>query len=185
MLVTDTHARRAQSLLSTRMRSHDMFLGADGTATSCGTASRGNVGRGTFDTAFSFLLESPWERSGQAARNTSQHSLQMLLRWKQHGRIRQLSGQPRRAFVAEVRAQRHRRVSASSTRYLDPNMEVAMTWSCSEKLCPEATVCYTGDFWTVTDKYRSLLCRFRQWAGKARGAPVAIRSCPPSEPYAA
>ena len=64
LLVTDTTMRDAhQSLLSTRMRTRDMVKGAEGTADVLADCfSLEMWGGATFDTAYRFLYESPWER---------------------------------------------------------------------------------------------------------------------------
>ena len=64
LLITDTTMRDAhQSLLSTRMRTRDMLKGADGTADILSDCfSLEMWGGATFDVAYRFLHESPWER---------------------------------------------------------------------------------------------------------------------------
>lgn len=64
LLITDTTMRDAhQSLLSTRMRTRDMLKAADGTAEILADCfSLEMWGGATFDTAFRFLHEDPWER---------------------------------------------------------------------------------------------------------------------------
>ena len=77
LLVTDTTMRDAhQSLLSTRMRTRDMVKGAEGTADFLADCfSLEMWGGATFDTAYRFLYESPWERLDHAAREDPEHPL--------------------------------------------------------------------------------------------------------------
>ena len=77
LLVTDTTMRDAhQSLLSTRMRTRDMVKGAEGTADVLADCfSLEMWGGATFDTAYRFLYESPWERLDHAAREDPEHPL--------------------------------------------------------------------------------------------------------------
>ena len=77
LLITDTTMRDAhQSLLSTRMRTRDMVKGAEGTAEILADCfSLEMWGGATFDTAYRFLHESPWERLDHAAGEDPQHPL--------------------------------------------------------------------------------------------------------------
>ena len=69
-------ATRHQSLLSTRMRTRDMVKGAEGTADFLADCfSLEMWGGATFDTAYRFLYESPWERLVHAAREDTEHPL--------------------------------------------------------------------------------------------------------------
>ena len=82
LLVTDTTMRDAhQSLLSTRMRSRDMIKGADGTADILRDCfSLEMWGGATFDVAYRFLRESPWERLDLLREKIPNVMFQMLLR---------------------------------------------------------------------------------------------------------
>ena len=65
-----------QSLLSTRMRTRDMVKGADGVADILRDCfSLEMWGGATFDVAYRFLHESPWERLRSAAGEDPQHSV--------------------------------------------------------------------------------------------------------------
>ncbi|PRR82096.1 pyruvate carboxylase [Clostridium vincentii] len=82
LLLTDTTMRDAQqSLVATRMRSRDMINIAKA------TAAYGNDlfslemwGGATFDTAYRFLKESPWERLEQLRKRVPNVMFQMLIR---------------------------------------------------------------------------------------------------------
>jgi pyruvate carboxylase len=80
--VTDTTLRDAhQSLLATRMRTHDMLAASEHLArTHSGLLSLEAWGGATFDAALRFLREDPWQRLEQLRDAVPNVSLQMLLR---------------------------------------------------------------------------------------------------------
>ena len=82
LLLTDTTFRDAhQSLLATRMRSHDLFRIAHATGhLAQGLFSSEMWGGATFDTSLRFLHEDPWERLRTLRRLMPGTLLQMLLR---------------------------------------------------------------------------------------------------------
>ncbi|MCR6631955.1 MAG: pyruvate carboxylase [Magnetospirillum sp.] len=82
VLVTDTTMRDAhQSLLATRMRSHDLLAAAPAYAHLLpGLFSVECWGGATFDVAMRFLKEDPWERLAGLRRAMPNLLLQMLLR---------------------------------------------------------------------------------------------------------
>lgn len=82
LLVTDTTFRDAhQSLLATRVRTHDMLRIAPATEDRLHDAfSLECWGGATFDVAFRFLREDPWERLAQLRAAMPDTLLQMLLR---------------------------------------------------------------------------------------------------------
>ena len=82
LLLTDTTMRDAhQSLLSTRMRTRDMLNAAEGTAEILNRCfSLEMWGGATFDTAYRFLHESPWERLELLREKIPNIPFQMLLR---------------------------------------------------------------------------------------------------------
>src|SRR5690606_22679343 len=81
-LVTDTTMRDAhQSLLATRMRSHDITAVAPAYAAALpGLLSLECWGGATFDVAMRFLAEGPWERLADIREKVPNILLQMLLR---------------------------------------------------------------------------------------------------------
>ncbi|MEG0755213.1 MAG: pyruvate carboxylase [Oscillospiraceae bacterium] len=147
LLITDTTMRDAhQSLLSTRMRTRDMLKAADGTAEILQDCfSLEMWGGATFDVAYRFLHESPWERLDFLRKKIPNIPFQMLLRGANAVGYKNYPDNLIRAFVAE---------SAKSGidvfRIFDslnwiPGMEIAMDEVLKQnKLC-EATICYTGD----------------------------------------
>ncbi|MCD8016473.1 MAG: pyruvate carboxylase [Oscillospiraceae bacterium] len=147
LLITDTTMRDAhQSLLSTRMRSRDMINAAAGTADILRDCfSLEMWGGATFDVAYRFLHESPWERLEVLREKIPNILFQMLLRG---GNLVGYANYPDnlvRAFVKQAAAS-----GVDVFRIFDslnwiPNMEVAMDEVLNQgKIC-QATMCYTGD----------------------------------------
>ena len=82
LLITDTTCRDAhQSLLATRVRTRDIVKGMEGTSDILADAfSLECWGGATFDVAYRFLHESPWERLTMIREKAPNLLLQMLLR---------------------------------------------------------------------------------------------------------
>jgi pyruvate carboxylase len=82
LLVTDTTWRDAhQSLLATRVRTHDLLLAAPATAhVLAPAASLEAWGGATFDVALRFLHECPWRRLDALRERVPNIPFQMLLR---------------------------------------------------------------------------------------------------------
>lgn len=147
LLICDTTMRDAhQSLLSTRMRTRDMLKAAEGTADILADCfSLEMWGGATFDTAYRFLHESPWERLEMLRRKIPNIPFQMLLRGSNLLGYASYPDNLVRAFIDESA-----RSGIDVFRVFDslnwiPNMEVAMDEVIKQgKLC-EATMCYTGN----------------------------------------
>ena len=147
LLITDTTMRDAhQSLLATRMRTRDMLGAAEGTAEILNNCfSLECWGGATFDTAYRFLHESPWERLELLREKIPNIPLQMLLRGSSLVGYANYPDNLVRAFVKEAA-----KTGIDVFRVFDslnwlPGMEVAMDEVlCQGKLC-EAAICYTGD----------------------------------------
>ena len=156
LLITDTTMRDAhQSLLSTRLRTRDMVKGADGTADILADCfSLEMWGGATFDTAYRFLHESPWERLEMLREKIPNIPFQMLLRGSNLVGYASYPDNLVRAFVAEAA-----REGIDVFRVFDslnwlPNMEVAMDEVLKQNKFLEATMCYTGDILDPTrDRY--------------------------------
>ena len=156
LLLTDTTMRDAhQSLLSTRMRTRDMVKGADGMADILRDCfSLEMWGGATFDVAYRFLHESPWERLRLLREKIPNILFQMLLRGSNLVGYANYPDNLVRAFVEEA-AQR----GIDVFRVFDslnwvPGMEVAMEEVLRQNKLLEATMCYTGDILDETkDKY--------------------------------
>ncbi len=147
LLVTDTTMRDAhQSLLSTRMRTRDLLLGADGTAEILAPCfSLEMWGGATFDVAYRFLHESPWERLELLRKKIPNIPFQMLLRGANAVGYTNYPDNLIQAFIREAA-----KTGIDVFRVFDslnwlPGMELAMEEVCKAgKLC-EAAICYTGD----------------------------------------
>ena len=147
LLVTDTTMRDAhQSLLSTRMRTRDMLKGAEGTGEILADCfSLEMWGGATFDTAFRFLHEDPWERLEMLRKKIPNIPFQMLLRGANAVGYTNYPDNVIRAFIAESA-----KAGIDIFRVFDslnwiPGMEISIDEILRQgKLC-EATICYTGD----------------------------------------
>ena len=156
LLITDTTMRDAhQSLLSTRLRTRDMLKGADGTADILADCfSLEMWGGATFDTAYRFLHESPWERLEMLREKIPNIPFQMLLRGSNLVGYASYPDNLVRAFIAESA-----REGIDVFRVFDslnwlPNMETAMDEVLRQGKFLEGTVCYTGDILDPTrDRY--------------------------------
>ena len=158
LLVTDTTMRDAhQSLLSTRMRTRDMVKGADGTAEILADCfSLEMWGGATFDTAYRFLHESPWERLEMLREKIPNIPFQMLLRGSNLVGYASYPDNLVRRFVAESA-----REGIDVFRVFDslnwvPSMQTAMDEVLNQNKLLEATMCYTGDILDPTREKYSL-----------------------------
>ena len=172
VLVTDTTMRDAhQSLLATRMRSHDLVAIARAYSDALpGLLSLECWGGATFDVAMRFLTEDPWERLGQIRERVPNLLLQMLLRGSNAVGYANYPDNVVRFFVREAA-----NAGIDLFRVFDclnwvENMRVSMdAVRDAGKLC-EGAICYTGD---ILDPARAkyslpLLCRPGERAGERR-----------------
>ena len=156
LLITDTTMRDAhQSLLSTRMRTRDMVKAAEGTAEILADCfSLEMWGGATFDTAYRFLHESPWERLDLLRQKIPNIPFQMLLRGSNTVGYSNFPDNLVREFVKESA-----RSGIDVFRVFDslnwiPGMEIAMDEVLNQGKLLEATICYTGDIMDPKrDKY--------------------------------
>ena len=147
LLITDTTMRDAhQSLLSTRVRTRDMVKGAEGTAEILNDCfSLEMWGGATFDVAYRFLHESPWERLDLLREKIPNIPFQMLLRGANAVGYTNYPDNLIRAFIAEAA-----KTGIDIFRVFDslnwiPGMEIAMDEVLKQGKVCEAAVCYTGD----------------------------------------
>ena len=147
LLLTDTTMRDAhQSLLSTRMRTRDMVKGAEGTADILRDCfSLEMWGGATFDVAFRFLHESPWDRLRLLRERIPNIPFQMLLRGSNLVGYANYPDNLVRSFIKEAAS-----AGIDVFRVFDslnwvPGMEVAMDEVRNQGKLLEATMCYTGD----------------------------------------
>ena len=154
LLITDTTMRDAhQSLLSTRMRTRDMVKGAEGTADILADCfSLEMWGGATFDVAYRYLHEDPWERLDLLREKIPNIPFQMLLRGSNTVGYQNYPDNVVREFIKQ---------SANSGidvfRVFDslnwiPGMSVALDEVLNQNKFCEATICYTGD---ILDKSRT------------------------------
>jgi pyruvate carboxylase len=147
VLVTDTTMRDGhQSLLATRMRSIDMVRAAPAYAANLpGLFSVECWGGATFDVAYRFLQECPWQRLRDIRKGLPNVMTQMLLRASNGVGYTNYPDNVVRFFVAQAA-----KTGIDVFRVFDSlnwveNMRVAMDAVLeAEKLC-EGTICYTGD----------------------------------------
>lgn len=154
LLITDTTMRDAhQSLMATRVRTSDMFriakavsvLGED-------LFSLEMWGGATFDVAYRFLNESPWERLELLRRKIPNILLQMLIRGSNAVGYRNYPDNVIREFVREA-AEKGIDVFRifDSLNWLK-GMEVAIDEVLKVGKVAEACICYTGD---ILDKSKT------------------------------
>ena len=135
-----------QSLLSTRVRTRDMLKAAEGTAEILNDCfSLEMWGGATFDVAYRFLHESPWERLDLIREKAPNLLLQMLLRGANAVGYTNYPDNVIREFIKEAA-----RSGIDVFRIFDslnwiPGMEVAMDEVLKQDKICQATICYTGD----------------------------------------
>ncbi|MDP4031421.1 MAG: pyruvate carboxylase [Pseudorhodobacter sp.] len=147
VLVTDTTMRDGhQSLLATRMRSIDMIRATPAYAANLpGLFSVECWGGATFDVAYRFLQECPWQRLRDIRERLPNVMTQMLLRGSNGVGYTNYPDNIVRSFVEQAA-----NTGVDVFRVFDSlnwveNMRVAMdAVLASGKLC-EAAICYTGD----------------------------------------
>ena len=147
VLITDTTMRDAhQSLLATRMRSHDMVAVSEAYAHRLPQLlSLECWGGATFDVAMRFLREDPWDRLADIRRRVPNILLQMLLRASNavgyanypDNAVRYFVGKSADAGVDLFRV-------FDSLNWVE-NMKVAIDAVLETGRLCEAAICYTGD----------------------------------------
>ena len=156
LLLTDTTMRDAhQSLLSTRMRTRDMVKGADGMADILRDCfSLEMWGGATFDVAYRFLHESPWERLRLLREKIPNIPFQMLLRGSNLVGYANYPDNLVRSFIKEAAERGIDVFRVFDSLNWVPSMEVAMDEVLNQNKLLEATMCYTGDILDPSkDKY--------------------------------
>jgi pyruvate carboxylase len=154
VLITDTTFRDAhQSLLATRVRTRDILQAAEPTARLLpGLFSLEMWGGATFDVAYRFLKEDPWERLAKLRKKIPNVLFQMLFRGSNAVGYKNYPDNVVREFV---------RLSADAGidvfRIFDSlnwvkGMEVAIDAVRQSGKIAEAAICYTGD---INDPARS------------------------------
>ena len=147
LLITDTTMRDAhQSLLATRVRTHDLMRIAPYTARVLSPAfSLENWGGATFDVALRFLKECPWDRLARLSETVPNIPTQMLLRGA--NAVGYTSYPDNVVFkfceVAKDHGMDIFRVF-DSLNYL-PNLQLGIDAAGRAGAVVEAAICYTGD----------------------------------------
>ncbi|WP_144787305.1 pyruvate carboxylase [Lysinibacillus fusiformis] len=147
VLLTDTTFRDAhQSLLATRVRSHDMYQIADATARMMHQLfSLEMWGGATFDVAYRFLKEDPWERLAKLREQVPNVLFQMLLRGANAVGYTNYSDNLIREFIAESAASGIDVFRIFDSLNWIKGMEVAIDAARQSGKIAEAAICYTGD----------------------------------------
>ena len=148
LLITDTTLRDAhQSLIATRMRTHDMLRVAEAYSTRTPEIfSLEMWGGATFDTSMRFLNEDPWERLRQLREKVPNILFQMLFRGSNAVGY---SNYPDNVVAGFIKHSAESGMDIfrvfDSLNYL-PNMKVAMeaVREHGKSIC-EAAICYSGD----------------------------------------
>ena len=147
VLVTDTTMRDGhQSLLATRMRTHDIARIAGTYARALpGLLSLECWGGATFDVAMRFLTEDPWERLALVREAAPNLLLQMLLRGANGVGYTNYPDNVVRHFVRQAAAGGIDLFRVFDCLNWVENMRVAMDAVREEGRLCEAAICYTGD----------------------------------------
>ncbi|MFX3674233.1 MAG: pyruvate carboxylase [Paenisporosarcina sp.] len=147
VLITDTTFRDAhQSLLATRVRSHDMYEIAKQSARGMHDAFSFEMwGGATFDVAYRFLKENPWDRLIQMRQMIPNVLLQMLVRGANAVGYKNYPDNVIREFI-----QTSAEAGIDVFRIFDSlnwikGMEVAIDSARNSGKIAEAAICYTGD----------------------------------------
>lgn len=156
LLLTDTTFRDAhQSLLATRMRTHDMRrIAPFYAARLAGLFSLEMWGGATFDAAMRFLKESPWQRLVDLRSRMPNILFQMLLRSASAVGYTNYPDNVVQAFVTESA-----QAGIDLFRIFDalnglPNLQLAIEAVRDTGMLCEAAICYTGDIlYPSRDKY--------------------------------
>ncbi|MFD3158573.1 pyruvate carboxylase [Haloimpatiens sp. FM7330] len=156
LLLTDTTMRDAhQSLMATRMRTIDMLKISESTShLAKDLFSLEMWGGATFDVAYRFLNESPWERLKKLREKVPNVLFQMLLRGSNAVGYKNYPDNVIREFIKQS-AQSGIDVFRifDSLNWLK-GMEVSLDEVLKQNKIAEACICYTGDILdTSKDKY--------------------------------
>ncbi len=154
LLLTDTSFRDAhQSLLATRVRTHDLLRIAPMYARLLdGLLSLECWGGATFDVAMRFLKEDPWDRLAAMRERVPNILLQMLLRSSNAVGYTNYPDNVVRFFVAQAAESGVDLFRVFDSLNWVENMRVAMDAVLESGALCEAAICYTGD---ILDPARS------------------------------
>ncbi len=156
VMITDTSMRDAhQSLLATRMRTHDIVNIAPTYAERLPELlSLECWGGATFDVAMRFLKEDPWQRLAAIRERAPNILLQMLLRSANAVGYTNYPDNVVRRFVAEAAAAGIDLFRVFDSLNWTDNMRVALDAVLETGKVCEAAICYSGDvFNSAPNKY--------------------------------
>ncbi|MCK8058281.1 MULTISPECIES: pyruvate carboxylase [unclassified Fusibacter] len=147
LLVTDTTMRDAQqSLMATRMRSVDMVKIAEATSKlASGLFSAEVWGGATFDVAYRFLNESPWERLREIRKRMPNVLLQMLIRGSNAVGYKNYPDNVIRAFIKTARENGVDLFRIFDSLNWIEGMKVSIDAVREVGGIAEVAICYTGD----------------------------------------
>jgi len=156
LLLTDTTMRDAQqSLMATRMRTRDMLkIAKEQSILGKDLFSMEMWGGATFDVAYRFLKESPWERLEELRRRIPNILFQMLIRGANAVGYKNYPDNVIREFIKQSS-----KSGIDVFRIFDSlnwlkGMEVAIDETLNQGKVAEACMCYTGDILNSSrDKY--------------------------------
>jgi len=147
LLLTDTTMRDAnQSLVATRIRTNDMLKIAKATSIlGKDLFSLEMWGGATFDVAYRFLKESPWERMSKLRKKIPNILFQMLLRGANGVGYKNYPDNVIRALIKEAAASGIDLFRIFDSLNWLKGMEIAIEEVLKQGKLAEACVCYTGD----------------------------------------
>ncbi|GHA52237.1 pyruvate carboxylase [Amylibacter ulvae] len=147
LLITDTTMRDGhQSLLATRMRSHDMIKVAEAYSHNLPQLfSMECWGGATFDVAYRFLQECPWQRLRDLRRRMPNLMTQMLLRASNGVGYTNYPDNVVQEFVRQAATSGVDVFRVFDSLNWVENMRVAMDAVVENGKVCEGTICYTGD----------------------------------------
>jgi pyruvate carboxylase len=147
LLITDTTFRDAhQSLLATRVRTHDLLATAPAVAQRLPNLfSLEMWGGATFDAAMRFLHEDPWQRLRELRRLIPNICFQMLLRGANAVGYASYPDNVIREFVREAHTQGVDIFRVFDSLNSIENMRVSLDAVLETSGVCEAAICYTGD----------------------------------------
>jgi pyruvate carboxylase len=147
LLITDTTMRDAhQSLLATRMRTYDLLaIAPTYAARHADLFSLEMWGGATFDTAYRFLKESPWDRLAQLREKIPNILFQMLLRAASAVGYTNYPDNVVKLFVKESAVAGIDVFRIFDALNYTPNLRLAIDAVRNTGMIAEAAICYTGD----------------------------------------
>jgi pyruvate carboxylase len=147
LLITDTTLRDAhQSLMATRVRTHDLLVTASAIAQRLPNLfSLEMWGGATFDTALRFLHEDPWQRLRELRHRIPNICFQMLLRGANAVGYASYPDNVIEEFVSEAHAQGIDIFRIFDSLNSIENMRVAIDAVLETGAICEPAICYTGD----------------------------------------